>query len=253
MSRFFCMLILLALFLPLTSHARPLVSDISSHSITIHTAFEGTELMLFGARGEVGDIVVVVRGPAHKITVRRKEKIWGLWINRSKEKFDYVPGFFALASSRPYEEIEKSVYFHALGIDHNDAIRPYIPTAEDVPLDVEHEGRQQEFAHALLRHFRTEGLYTRSPGEVKFIGETLFKTTIPFPDNMPSGVYTAEVYLFNDGELMGMQSIPIQVHKSGFDAFVYESARDRSFLYGFMAIALALSFGWGASALFQRI
>lgn len=253
MSRRSLACLLLAMIWSPVGHAKPLVSDISSHSITIHTAFEGTELMLFGARGEAGDIVVAVRGPEHKVTVRRKEKLWGLWVNRSKEKFDFVPGFFALAASRPFEEIEKSIYFPALGIEYGDAILPYLPVAETAIPNVEREGRKREFAHALLRYFRTAGLYSRTPGEVKFIGETLFKTTIPFPDNMPSGVYTAEVYLFNDGELLGMQSIPIQVRKGGFDAFVYDAARNRSYLYGFTAVALALLCGWGASTLFRRI
>ncbi len=236
-----------------TAQAKPLVSDISSHSITIHTAFEGTELMLFGARGESGDIVVVVRGPEFKTTVRRKEKVWGMWINREKEKFYHVPGFYALASSRPFEEISKSIYFRALGIGYEDAIRPYFPPLTDKVLDIDKESREREFAHALLRFLRTESLYSRTPGTVQFMGETLFKTTIPFPDNMPRGVYTAEVYLFSEGELIGMQSTPIQVKKSGFDAFVYEAAQERGYIYGMIAIALALLFGWSASVLFQRI
>lgn len=250
-----CIALLFAVMflLPCMAMAKPLVSDISSHRITINTAFEGTELMLFGARGEPGDIVVVVRGPRNKVTVRRKEKVWGMWINRTKEKYDNVPGFFALASSRPFEEIKKSIYFPALGIGYDDAIRPMEPSLEDVPLNVEREVVQREFAHALLRHLRSGALYSRAPGDVKFIGETLFKTRIPFPDNMPRGVYTAEVYLFSEGELIGAQTIPIQVQKSGVDAFIYEAAQERGYLYGITAILLALLFGWGASALFQRI
>lgn len=247
------LMVLCLLLLPGMAAAKPLVSDISSHSITINTSFEGTELMIFGARGEPGDIVVAVRGPEHKVTVRRKEKRWGMWINRAKEKFDNVPGFFALASSRPFEEVKKSVYFRALGIGYDDAIRPLMPSPEDKPLDVQREVRHREFAHALLRFLRLQALYSRAPGEVKFIGETLFKTTIPFPDNMPRGVYTAEVYLFDDGELIGMQSTPIQVKKSGFDAFIYYAAQERGYFYGITAITLALLFGWGASVLFQRI
>ncbi len=244
---------MLVLLSPLAAWAKPLVADISSHSITINTSFEGTELMIFGARREIGDIVVVVRGPANKVTVRRKEKVWGMWINREKEKYDNVPGFFALASSRPFEEIKKSVYFSALGIDYSDAIRPLLPSLDQKPLDVEHEVRKREFAHALLRYLRSEMLYSRAPGDVKFIGETLFKTTIPFPDNMPRGVYIAEVYLVDEGEVISMQTTPIQVKKSGFDAFIFQMAQERGYLYGITAIALALLFGWGASVAFQRI
>jgi len=252
MRNFWCILALI-IMMPCSAMAKPLVSDISSHSITINTAFEGTELMIFGARGQPGDIVVVVRGPRHKVTVRRKEKIWGVWVNREKEKYNNVPGFYTLASSRPFEEIRKSIYFRALGIGYDDAIRPAMPALDDKQLDVDKEVRKREFAHALLRYLRSEWLYSRAPTDVKFIGETLFKTTVPFPDNMPRGVYSAEVYLLDEGEVIGMQTIPIIVQKSGFDAFLYESAQEHGYLYGITAIALALFFGWGASAVFQRI
>lgn len=243
----------LVLCWPSLALAKPLVSDISSHSITINTSFEGTELMIFGARREAGDIIIVVRGPDHKVTVRRKEKVWGMWMNQEKEKYDYVPGFFALASSRPFEEVKKSVYFNALGLDYSTAIRPLMPELDGTPLDVDHEVRKREFAHALLRYLRTESLYSRAPSQVSFIGETLFKTNIPFPDNMPRGMYIAEVYLVEEGEIISMQSMPIEVRKSGVDAFIYQMAQERGYVYGVMMIALAVLFGWGASVAFQRI
>ncbi len=75
----------LALFLALLATQsraqQSLVSDISSHRIGITSSFTGTELLLFGALGEAGDVVVVVRGPDQKVTVRRKERVAGIWIN----------------------------------------------------------------------------------------------------------------------------------------------------------------------------
>lgn len=238
--------LLLLMLLAAPGFAKPLVADISSHEITIQTSFEGTELMLFGARNAAGDIVVAVRGPERDAIVRRKEQIGGMWVNRREETFFNVPGFYAMAASRPYEEIPRSLYFRALGIGFEEALAP--GSAAEKP-----SGEREVFLRALLRDLRREGLYAKLPSTVSFIGETLFKATIPFPDNMPRGDYTAEVYLLSDGEVVGMQTIPIHVYKSGFDAFIYETAHKHPLLYGLVAVLLALLSGWAVSALFEKI
>jgi len=226
--------------------AKPLVADISSHEITIHTSFKGAELMLFGARNSAGDIVMVIRGPARDAMVRRKERSAGLWVNRTEQVFKQVPGFYAMAASRPMEEIQKSIYYQPLGIGFEEAISSDMQVT---PLG----GERKEFARALLRDLRRKGLYDVLPGKVEFIGETLFKAVVPFPDDMPRGDYTAEVYLLSDGALVGMQTTPIHVYKSGFDAFIYDQAHRHPLLYGVIAVLLALFSGWAVSSLFEKL
>ncbi len=237
------------LLLPFSLPAKPLVADISSHDVTIHTSFNGADLILFGARNDPGDIVIVVRGPERRATVRKKEKINGIWINATKEKFTDIPTFYAVASSRPLEEIRHSIYFDKLGVSESNILEdPLFPERR-----YENPQRHQEFSRALLRYFRAQGLYNNQTATVDFIGETLFKTRFHMPDNTPRGHYTAEVFLFSDGQLAGMHSTPLRVYKSGFDAFVYETAHKYPYIYGILAILLAVGFGWGASKLFQRI
>ncbi|MBY0355942.1 MAG: TIGR02186 family protein [Rickettsiales bacterium] len=239
-------LLMLTYALVMPAFAKPLVADISSHEITIHTSFDGTELTLFGARNEAGDIIVVIRGPKRDATVRRKEQISGMWVNHTQEVFYDIPGFYAMASSRPFEEIPKSLYFHPLSIGFDEALL-------DNGMMEKPPEQRRVFQRALLRDLRFKGLYATLPSKISFIGETLFKTTLPFPDNMPRGDYTAEVYLFSDGGLVGMQTTPIHVYKSGFDAFVYEAAHKDPLIYGLVAVMLALCSGWAVSALFEKI
>lgn len=226
--------------------AKPLVADISSHEITLRTSFEGAELMLFGARNAPGDIIVAIRGPMRVATVRRKARILGMWVNQTQERFYHVPGFYAMAASRPFEEIAHSLYFRPLGIGFKEALS----TSE---LGEAPQGERAIFTRALLRDLRAKNLYATLPSKVNFIGETLFKATVAFPDNMPRGDYSAEVYLFSEGILKGMQTAPIHVYKSGFDAFVYDAAHQHPLLYGVIAVLLALFSGWAVSTLFEKI
>jgi uncharacterized protein (TIGR02186 family) len=231
-------------------HAKPLVADISSHNITIHSAFHGTQLMLFGARNDAGDVVVVVRGPARNAVVRKKEHVGGIWINRTTEKFNSIPGFYAIKSSRPFKDIMKSRYFDALGIGDEHAISPLILNQ---PVSNSSTLQRDTFRKALLQHLKNEALYDSDIGNVTFIEETLFKTNIPFPDKTPRGTYTAEIYLFSDGELVGSYTAPIEVVKIGMDAFLFESAHEHSAIYGIVAVLIAVSFGWLANELFRRV
>ncbi|MFQ5959300.1 MAG: TIGR02186 family protein, partial [Alphaproteobacteria bacterium] len=57
------MAIVAAALAALPARAEPLVADISKHRITIDSSFTGTDVLLFGAIDEKGDLVIVVRGP----------------------------------------------------------------------------------------------------------------------------------------------------------------------------------------------
>ncbi|MDE3060967.1 MAG: TIGR02186 family protein, partial [Pseudomonadota bacterium] len=225
--------------------AAPLVADLSNYSINIDSNFTGTRLFLFGARNDNGDIVVVIRGPARDYIVRRKEEVAGLWVNRGRMKFLNVPDFYAIAASKPLPPAAQFALGRQLGIGQESLL--------SAPIDPRLQPQYAEFADAFLRHQYGRRLYMRDAGSVQFMAETLFKTVVEFPDDIPPGDYTAEIYLISDGELAGMQSMPIRVVKSGLDEFLYRSAHDTPALYGLAAVALALLIGWAAGRIFEKI
>lgn len=231
------------LFSAVAAKAEPIMADLSARDIAIHTTFRGAEVLLFGARGDAGDIVVVVRGPAADYVVRRKERIGGIWVNRHSQTFLGIPSFYQLASSRKMEEIENAGLMQAVGVGGEFLW----------PQRVEGDARNRDFWEALVQQKRREALYTSVPLVVSFWGETLFKTTLPFPKNIPEGTYLAEVYLFRDGGLSAMQTSPIRIEKIGFEAFVSSIAHRQPLLYGLICVGLALLAGWVASNLFRKI
>ena len=229
------LLLFLVLCIAAPAQAAPLVADLSNYSIAMDANFSGTRLFLFGARSEPGDIVVVVRGPARNYMVRKKEEIAGIWVNRDHMKFYHVPDFYALAASKPLSEIDRGNLLSQLAIGTN-----YLLHAPS-----------NEFEEAFLNYQVSRKLYTDIKEPIGFVGETLFKTVIEFPDNIPPGNYTAEIYLISDGELTGMQATPITVDKSGLDAAIYNFAHGSPGIYGLSCILLAVAAGWVASRIFE--
>lgn len=229
---------------PLPALATPLVGDVSNYRITIDSGFNGTRIFLFGARNDAGDIVVVVRGPERNYMVRKKEEIAGIWVNRARMKLFNVPDFYAIAASQPLAGLTQQSVLRRLRIGQRNLFSP--------PGNPALLANFTQFSDAFLHHQQKQLLYKESTDPISFMGETLFKTTVEFPDNIPPGNYTAEIYLITDGEVTGMQSIPINIVKSGMDAFLYDYAHGHPVLYGFSAVVLALGIGWFVGRAFEK-
>ena len=79
--------ICLVLFLSSNTYAQnQIVADLSQENVEISTDFQGAKILLFGAYdGQKGDdIIVIVTGPKGLVTVQKKEKTLGVWVNTKK-------------------------------------------------------------------------------------------------------------------------------------------------------------------------
>lgn len=226
------------------ARAETLVADLSSHLVAITAGFTGTEVLLFGATEGEGEVIVVVRGPEGEVTVRRKRRTAGIWINRGNITFEGVPSFYAVASSRPLPEIlqEEVLSRQQIGVDH---LRFQAP--ENI-----REARLKRYHNALIRNKQRAGLFGDKVGQVTFLGERLFRTSIYFPANVPTGSYLVEVLLVRDGEVISAQTSPLIISKTGIGAEIFDFAHNRAALYGALAITGALMAGWFAYLAFRR-
>lgn len=231
------------LFFAAPAAAAPVVADISTYRVAIDAGFRGTRLFIFGARGESGDVVVALRGPERNFTVRKKERIGGIWVNSRQQEFKKLPQFYAVASTRPLDTISSPELLTRLKLGREQLLPP--------PVGTRQKENWPEFSAALFSHLETHRLYDETI-RLGFMGETLFKAIMPLPDTIPEGDYTAEIYLLSGDTLEGMQVIPVRVEKTGFDAVVAHFARTWPALYGLLAIAMAVSAGWIASRIFGR-
>jgi uncharacterized protein (TIGR02186 family) len=228
----------------------PLVTDISSHLISVTSDFTGTELLLFGATetgaefnySDHGDVIIVVRGPEEKVVVRRKDRIAGIWINADSIEFSKVPSFYALVSTKPVTSITSGNVLKRLKIGPT---RLSFQSTEDTEAS-------KPFQEAIIRKKTEESLYSDQETDIHFLGNTLFRTNIEFPANVPVGNYVAEFYLFRGGDLISAQTSPLFIKKSGLGRNIYDFAQDYPALYGIAAILVALFAGWLASAIFRK-
>ncbi len=241
-------------FVALTGQSDPiLVPEVSQHEIQVRQGFTGTQLLLYGAvldptgrrSSEPYDIVVVLKGPTEPILLREKEKKLGVWINAHSTAFRSAPSFFAVASSRPIEEIvdPRTAAIDELGLD-------FLQLSPTGAIDPE---EQLRFTQGLVDLRRREGLYKQDGNGVTISDGVLYQARIAVPSNVVTGRYTAETFAITRGRVIASAIAEVEVKKLGFERFVAEQADDSSFLYGLFAVGLSLLMGWLAGRVFALV
>jgi uncharacterized protein (TIGR02186 family) len=222
-----------------------LVADLSSHLIAITGGFSGTSVVLFGATDGPGDVIAVVRGPEHEMRVWRKGKVAGIWVNAESMTYSNVPSFYAVAASRPLDDVLSP-----------EALALYRIGAANLKLESKPPAtgeRVQRFAKALIEEQQRAGLIGTQTGKIAFLGERLFRASFAFPANVPTGSYLIEVFLVRDHDVVGGQTTPLRVEKVGIDAEVFDFARREAALYGAIAVLTAVVAGWLSSLPFRGV
>lgn len=250
---FYFLTFLLTLAVKVSStYAQGVVADISKKDVPIEWNFTGTNLLLFGAiekkKGSSGpvDVVIVVKGPDHSVFTRQKKRIAGVWVNTKAKLYSDVPAFYSIVSTRPLNKIAKRGDLELMGIGLG-ALTVTLAQTNGVIKD----GKPDDYSKALVRLMQVEELYRETGDGVKLINNKLFRANIQLPANVPVGNFHADVYLFQDGELVSLSSLPLVIQKKGLERIIYSLAYDYPFIYGVMAVLIAVFAGLIATALFN--
>ncbi|MCR9071772.1 MAG: TIGR02186 family protein [Alphaproteobacteria bacterium] len=223
-----------------------LVADLSDHLVAITTGFTGADVLLFGAVEGEGEIVVTVTGPRGDVTVRRKERVVGVWANVEAVTFANVPAFYAVAATKPLESVATPDIRQRqqIGIE-NVAMVP-----DDAAIDA---ATAAAFRAGLIRNKRAAGLYADDVLPVTVLSNRLFRTRIHLPANVAIGTYTVAVYYLRDGSAVHAQTTPLVVSKTGIGADIFLFAHTNSAAYGVLAIIIAVAAGWLAAWIGRKV
>jgi uncharacterized protein (TIGR02186 family) len=232
-------------------------ADVSARTVSVTSSFNGTEIVIFGAvdnsqqpSAESGyyDVVIVVEGVPGRVVARRKNNVAGLWLNTSSATFDAVPSYYAVASTRPLDEIASEEFraSHGIGFQHL-RMTPAFGQAQALSSE-----DLKEFRAAVIRLKQKEGLYVQDPYSVAFIGRSLFRSAIELPANVTVGPFTTRVFLFRDEKLLSQYSVRLSLEREGLERYLHSFAFGYPTLYGFVTVAIAIAAGLLASTVFRK-
>ncbi len=228
------------------------VAGLSQNRVAITANFDGTGILIFGAvkrespppEGGPLQVVIAVAGPSKAVTVRRKERILGIWVNHDAIEVDAAPSFYAVASTAPLDTVLSQTEDLRYKVSINNMIR-----------NVGEAGKASEkaevFTDAVIRIRHNNGLYSQSGGIVELADETLFNTQIALPSNLVEGDYLARIFLTRDQKVVDEYETTITVRKVGLERWIYNLAHERPLIYGILSLTIAILAGWLASAVFR--
>lgn len=241
------------LFLPQAALAEEVVAGLSQDSISITANFDGSDLLIYGAvkREEPIpddsrlDVIITVEGPSEPVVVRRKSRTMGIWVNTSGVEIDRAPSFYAVATSRPLDEI----------LSKTEDLRQRISTRQMIrsvgaPTEITDSAA---FTDALIRLREREALYVLKENTVELKADTLFSTDFDLPADLIEGDYRTRIFLLRDKKLVASGETSIDVRKVGLERWLFDLSREQPVIYGLLAIFIALVAGWTASAAFRLI
>lgn len=237
--------------LPLAAQ-ETVVTGVSTDEIALNATFDGSELFVFGAvRREAPppedagplDVIITIKGPPRSVKVRHKERRLGIWMNTDSLSVRQAPSFYAVATTRPLDDIlsETERLRYQIGMDQ--AVRKVAghDTIEDTTL----------YTDALVRLKERNGSYQQLEDQVSIAEDTLFQTRIDMPANLVEGDYATQFFLVRDQKVIASGDTVIRVEKTGIERWLYNLSRNRPLLYGLASVAAALACGWLAAEGFR--
>ena len=246
-------MLILLLLLGTPAAAEQVVAGLSQTRVSITANFDGSEILVFGAvkreapppDGPPLGVIITVTGPPAPVNVRKKSRVFGIWVNTEAVEIDAAPRYYAIATTAPLFDI----------LSHTEDLRHRISIPQGIrsvgaPPEISDAAR---FSEALIRLREASGHYRVDAGDVGLTDETLFQADFDLPANLTEGNYTVRIFLTRGREVIDHQTTLIDVRKVGLEWFLYTLAHERPLVYGMLALALALVAGWGASAAFRFI
>ena len=201
-----------------------IVADLSQENVKISTDFQGAKILLFGAYdGKKGDdIIVIVTGPKGLVTVQKKEKIFGVWVNKKKVNYINAPKYLSISSNRKIEDIlnKKTQKISEIGLNNfNIRIQPGIKVKNE-----------KQWRQALTRNMLKSNLWSVNENSVSLNKDALFRSFLELPSNVITGQFEVKILHYRNSKLVSQQINSINVSKSGISAEIYGIAQNYSTL-----------------------
>lgn len=244
--------LLFALLAPPATANEGIVAGMSQNRVSITANFDGSEILIYGAVKRDApapdtplEVIITVEGPDSPVTIRKKARVAGIWVNTEAVAVDAAPSFYAVATTGPL----RSILSETEDLRHRISL-PRVIRAVGAATEA---GDTANFIEAMQRIRLTEGRYRVLQGAVEFTEQTLFRADIVLPANLTEGEYRVRIFLTREGRVVDAQTRVIGVRKEGLERLLFNLSREQPWAYGLLSLALAAFAGWAASAGFRLL
>ena len=223
------------------------ISDIDKSSIELSTQFDGTSLLVFGALSADDKktyLLIEVIGPPTMIEIRKKVKIWGIWVNKKFARFDNIPSFYEISISNP-ENVNLSKI-------EDEKLKKNFSVPLDNGIINENGYSEEKYFFELIRLKKQLGKLRVFEKRINIKENKLFSYVINLPEKVYPGKYKVKMTLLNQiGTVLSESEQNIDVSKVGIQEFLSSNSKNNPVFYGLFSVIIALFLGFSAAQLFR--
>ena len=230
------------------ANANDFAVEVAKENIGVTVGFTGSSIELFGdKRNKDADMAIIVEGPRKDITIWKKARIMGTWVNRYYMTFTDMPVYYQYATTIT-GELDDNL---DLIMRHNGIGHEALFSSMDIKKSKSIED-DAPFKETLIKKKVERGVYFEESAEIKFINDYFFRVRFEIPASAQTGEYKIRSFLIEDGKVIEQRVDTLLVKQVGMNAFIYQTAKQHSFIYAMICIILALFCGWFASVVRVR-
>ncbi|EJF78749.1 hypothetical protein MCQ_01128 [Candidatus Bartonella washoeensis Sb944nv] len=217
---------------------------VTTNMITVDAHFDGRDLYIAGVLENIDplysrqnryDIVVSLEGQARPMVMREKKRNAGVWVNADSLVFKNVPLFYSMVTTSEIDDITTVEEYKRLGLGLSYLL---------LQTDEQDQEKVQIFRDELIKLQKAKNLYHEEVGGVHFGSGALFTAHFRLPPNTPVGHYQVRAYLFRDGQFIDSATTTLEIVKAHIAYTIFHAAHRHSFLYGLVAVLVAVSTGF---------
>lgn len=245
----FSLMILAVAIIPATADAT-LTAKANHDNIKIDFFYHGSTVSVSGVSEPGTDLVIKITSPEGHETLKEKGRVGGfLWMNVGSRKFDRVPNFYSVHSTKDLGSILSDDEMIANGIGY---------AALERRAGIEPAASEEEKARwfdEFIRYKERSRLYATSSGNIELKesgGKQAYYILTQWPYQAPPGDYLVTVYAVKNGKVAEQAESRVHVEQSGIVKTLASMAKDSAALYGLVSIISALGAGFGVGLVFRK-
>ncbi len=218
--------------------------------IKIDFLYHGSTLSIRGVSDPGTDLVVKIASAEGHQALKKKGKVGGLlWMNVGELKFDHVPNFYAIHSTKKLEDI--------LGTEEiNKYVLGYAALERHVDISpVSSVEEKDRWFREFVKYKESSKLFATSSGTISLTnkdGKQNYYVLTEWPYQAPPGGYLVTVYAVKGGRVLEKAEANVTVEQAGVVKTLSGMARERASIYGLISILAALGAGFGVGLIFRK-
>ena len=221
---------------------------LSDHAINMGLNFHKQLLLVQGTMDhKKQQVIVTLAGPDMSVNLWQKKKFLGMWVNGVKKTFQNIPAFYYWASSdvdliNRMSDWEKYTFLigdDAIGRNFYDQLQG-------------NANSRKKYSDGLLQSLENKKIYFPDAERI-FNSNNVFYLPIAIRPETPIGLYHLTAYYIDDGHVSRTERLSLVIEKKGLNSAISDFAEKNSLLYGFVAIIMAVGFGFLSAFIYSRI